>query len=313
MNSLNLDVQNFEFLEQEEYASVSLNPTFRWCKFILTDDLPNANKKRIPQDEFDNLIRTGINAPIKMAAREIKEGHNESIPLGVITALQKENNYIKGLAALWSLERPEDVQKIKDLHEKGSPLNLSWEILYSAEEEESDGVVALKNTALRATTFVGMPAYEGRTPVLEVASVQTSIQEDTTLDELDTLKARVAELETSLAEKATELEQLRADNEALAQFKTSVEAEREASEKFSALKIKFKDAGIDKPDEYFDTNKERLLSMDESALDFMVQELVAFSKTATSSTETITVPAITSTNDKLDPKELGRRLRNSKS
>lgn len=315
----NFEVREFQFIDEEipegeTLAAISQNPTFRYCKFILTDDIPNVNKERIPLEEFDNLIRTGINAPIKMAAKEIKPGHKESFPLGVITALTKENNYIKGMAALWARERPEDVQMIKDLYDKGTPLNLSWEVLYTDKQEEDDGVIALRNTALRATTFVGLPAYAGRTPILAVASTDEPTEENK-LEELEILKAKVAELETALAAKDAELEQLKADNESLSSYKQEIEAAKEKEVKFAAIVTKFKDSGLVRTDEYFDTNKEKLLAMDENALDFMIQDLISFSAevAANASTRTEPLPIINRTSKTtVDPKELGRKLRDSK-
>jgi hypothetical protein len=312
----NFEIKEFQFIDGEEdeaFASITLNPTFRWCKFILTDDQPNVNKERIPLEEFDNLIKSGVNAPIKMAAKEIKPGHAESFPLGVITALTKENNYIKGLAALWSRERPEDVQMIKELYDKGTPLNLSWEVLYASKDEEPDGVIALRDTALRATTFVGMPAYAGRTPILAVASAENDMEENK-LDELETLKAKVAELELALSAKDTEIEQLKSENQSLASFKEEVELAKEKESKFAAIKAKFVDSGLVRSDEYFDTNKERLLALDDGSLDFMIQDLISFSAELATASEkkSDALPIINKTSTSVDPKELGRRLRNSK-
>jgi len=331
MDSVNFDIKEFEFVtdgdgEGEAFASVSLNPTFRWCKFVLTDDLPNANRQRIPQEEFDNLIRTGINAPIKMAAGEIKQGHDNSIPLGVITHLKRENNYVKGLAALWSLERPEDVELIKQRYDEGKPLNLSWEVLYSDAEVDESGVTALRNTALRATTFVGMPAYAGRTPILEVASVKEGTQEetdsnleDTKLEELEQLKAQVEELTASLAQKSSELDELKAqfdainaEKETLAAFKKQIDDAKAEEEKFSAIKVKFQEAGLERTEDYFSGNRDKLLALDEGALEFMIQDLVAFaaSQKVAESKSSVILPPLSNNNDKIDPKDLGRRLRN---
>lgn len=320
MEKLIFDVKDFKFIDDDEEAdaSVSLNPTFRWCKFILTDDQPNKNKRRVPQDEFDNLIQTGIFAPIKMAVGEIKPGHDDSMPLGVITALKKENNYIQGLAALWSKERPEDVEFVKKSYDEGKPLQLSWEILYSELVAEDNGVEALKGTALRATTFVGMPAYAGRTPVLEVASTDeeaTTTLEEKDLDRIEELEAKVEELTQSLATKTTELETVVAEKEALAQFKADVEKEQANSAKLLQIKTKFTEAGIGKDETYFTENSEKLLSLDENTLDFMVQELVAFAaahKDTEDKSSTNRVPNFTSDNTSFNAKELGRQLRLAK-
>jgi hypothetical protein len=252
MNSITFETE-FEIVEDEALASVGNNPTFRWCKFVLTDDLPNLNKNRIPESEFDNLIRTGLYAPIKMAATEIRDGHDKSIPLGTITSLKKEGNTVKGLAALWSLERGEDVDLIKKAYDSGKPLNLSWEILYKNTEDEPDGVTALKDTVLRATTFVGLPAYAGRTPILQVASVENvenpteeNMEGNLELEELkqehDTLLAKYAELETNFTALSTEKEEL-------LQYKKDIEDKEALVAKFEAIKQKFVEAGLTREEE----------------------------------------------------------------
>jgi hypothetical protein len=306
----------FEIVEDEALASVGNNPTFRWCKFVLTDDLPNLNKNRIPESEFDNLIRTGLYAPIKMAATEIRDGHDKSIPLGTITSLKKEGNTVKGLAALWSLERSEDVDLVKKAYDSGKPLNLSWEILYKGTEEEPDGVTALKDTVLRATTLVGLPAYGGRTPILQVASVDEHVENenlteentegDLELEELkqehETLLAKYAELETNYTTLSTEKEEL-------LQYKKNIEDKEAEVAKFEAIKQKFVEAGLTREETYFVENKERLLAMAEDALDFMLQDLVAFGAKSeeVASTKLPVIPV--KINDKLTPKELAKKMR----
>jgi hypothetical protein len=322
MEQIIFNATDIQFITEdvdEAFASVSLNPTFRWCKFILTDDKPNLNKRRIPQDEFDNLIRTGIFAPIKMELSQIGD-HAESLPIGTITALKKENNYIKGMAALWSKERPEDVAMIKQTYDDGQPLNLSWEVLCDDKVEEEDGVFALKNTALRATTFVRLPAYAGRTPILEVSSIEDTNSEVTELEELEQAKTRIAELEALLAqkdevlaEKDAEITQLTTDKEALASFKNEVEAEKEKANKLNGIKSKFAEAGLEKDDAYFTENGEKLMAMDENTFDFMLQELVAFASTKTDGSvkSSVEIPDLHNAK-KTDPKDLGRLLRTSK-
>jgi hypothetical protein len=323
MEQIVLNARDIQFITEEvdeAFASVSLNPTFRWCKFILTDDRPNLNKRRIPIEEFDNLVRTGTFAPVKMELSKIGD-HEGSLPIGTITALKKENNYIKGIAALWSKERPEDVAMIKQAYDDGQPLNLSWEVSCSDRVEEDDGVFALKNTALTATTFVRLPAYAGRTPILEVSSVeketlpeQNSSVEDNELEDLELLKTRITELEALIAQKDTELAQLKSDNESLASFKSEIEANNAKVEKLNSIKSKFAEAGVSKTDEYFTENGEKLLSMEENAFDFMLQELVAFASTHKESGEqhsSVEIPNLSGAS-KNDPRELGRLLRTKK-
>jgi hypothetical protein len=65
-------------------------------------------------------------------------------------------------------------------------------------------------------------------------------------------------------------------------------------------------------DTYFDENKEKLLALNESDLDFMLQELSAFASLAVASTVNKpenTIPVIPSSKSDLDPKELAKRMR----
>lgn len=164
-------------------ASILINPSVAWAKFILTDDLPNANRQRIPQEEFKNLIKSGVYMPLKMKEGSIADGHEEAKPLGVITHLKQVGNQVIGLAALWMKERPADVEYIRS--SIGSrPINLSWEILYEDFDIEESGVIALKNTALAGATIVKRPAYEGRTQIIALAS-KGSVAEDKLLNDDD--------------------------------------------------------------------------------------------------------------------------------
>jgi hypothetical protein len=178
-----------EFINEEDakalfgkaaFASVLMNPTVTWAKFTLTDDRVNGNMQRIPDSEFENLIRTGINMPIKMAVGEISPGHSGTEPLGVMTHLKTivvDAGYkaIIALAALWAEERPADVAYLKDKFNKGEPINVSWEILYQdAVYNPTENSMDLQSTILKAATIVGEPAYGGRTQFLSVAAKKWS-------------------------------------------------------------------------------------------------------------------------------------------
>jgi hypothetical protein len=279
-----------EFSEIKEAfsATVSNNQTISWAKFILTDDQPNENKMRIPQEEFSNLIRTGTYMPFKMAYEKINDGHEESYPLGVIAQLKQSGNQIVALAALWRREREQDIEFIKTCIAEKKPVNVSWEILHEDSKIDEAGVEDLIGTSLRGVTIVGRPAYAGRTPVLQVASKdgQDSNSGGTTVEELEKLQLRVSELEGTLATKETELtakDTLISEKEAelieLREFKSSIEQKEAALAKFQEIKELFSKAGITKPETYFDEKKETLLAMKKEDIEFMVQELVAFSST----------------------------------
>lgn len=367
MNSLNIITNTqdvLELLSEEKTAGVEINealsatlknPAVTWAKFVLTDDMPNKNGMRVPQEEFNNLIKSGIYMPIKMAENRIEDGHDYSEPFGVITNLKQVGNQIIGLAALWLEERGEDIKALKEKISLGSQIDLSWEILYKYFDVEADGTKVLRDTVLKATTVVGNPAYGGRTPILAIASnesdslpdtcflvvdthdgekvryfpllnedgflievesavdtinasdypqdvkdiaisrveilsgnreVNTENSEDNTLDELETLKQELLafkqEKETlvaALAEKEAELTGILTELSELREYKSAIEAEASKAERLSNIKQKFTEAGVVKGDDYFETNKDSLLSLEEGALNFMLQEMVAFAST----------------------------------
>ena len=109
-----LMIDKLEIEELAASASISLNPNVAWMKFSLTDDEFNANKQRIPREEFANVLKTGLFMPLKMAIGEISGGHDNTFPIGVMTHLKTENNSIQALAALWDRERHEDVEFLKN-------------------------------------------------------------------------------------------------------------------------------------------------------------------------------------------------------
>lgn len=418
-------------------ASEVANPAVTYVKFTLTDNKRNANRQRIPDSEFQNLVRTGIFMPIKMAEGEISPGHKFTKPLGVMTHLKEVvnefgNKAIIALAALWSEERPEDIQLLKTRFAEKKPIDVSWEVLYSdAEYNPEFDSTDLLGTVLKAATIVGNPAYQGRTQFLSVAAKKWSkayidelpkghflvpdyngknhlpimdsdgkldraklkealeglgaldlptkllqekkatvmsflerfdagasidevskdfyyapaeIVEDTTLNEIDELKAKLGELEAKLtealdaanakeiafAEKQTAVSELEAKvaeltekvsaNEAellpLRELKASIDAKAEYEAKLSDLKAKFTEAGIERDETYFAENAEKLFALDEASLSFMLGELKTIPAAKSDESHASTnIPAFTNeenSQDFSDPKELGRLLRSSK-
>jgi hypothetical protein len=275
-----------EFIEgeSEAFAGISLNKNITWGKVIITDDKPNANKHRIPQSEFANIIRTGINTPIKMAVGEVSSGHLEAFghPIGVITQMKEDKNRVLGLLALWNKERPEDIKLLKEMSSRGETPEVSWELSYT-DEEEFEEYTDLTGVSLDGIAIVGEPAYAGRTPIYALAEKEN--KEDKTLDELEKIKTELAEandkvekldekvkeLEAKLAEKDSELSELQ-------EYKQEIEAAKERENKLLDIQAKFKDASLEKDDEYFEQNAETLLALSPEALEFMIQELVAFSE-----------------------------------
>jgi hypothetical protein len=276
--------------DNSAFASLNLNPAVRWAKFVLTDDKPNSNKVRVPISEFDNIIKTGVFMPIKVAEGGNPEGHEDAIPIGVITHLQIVKDKIEGLAALWQRERPEDVDKLKKRYDEGKPLDLSWEIMYSdSVTDEDTGIQSLIDAKLRAVTLVGIPAYAGRTSITAFASKDgNNQQEDSIVDELEKLKVEKETLETkietleeqikTLNEQVAEASKDKDELEELRKFKKEIDELKARAEKISKIKEKFTEAGLEKSEEYFTEKMEEFLNMEEQSLDFMIQELVAFSE-----------------------------------
>jgi hypothetical protein len=313
-------------VEDEAFAStITHNPTVTWTKFVLVDDQPNANKQRVPEEEFENLIKTGVFMPIKMAEGKINDGHDGARPIGVITHLKRFKNQILGLAALWSREHPDDVEYIKQAYASGKQLQLSWEILFS-EPTVADGIEELRNTTLRAVTLVGLPSYSGRTPILEVASKKTN-EEEESMEELEQLRKDLADLKLTLAEKETllsgkdvaisskdeELATLKSERDSLAEFKATIDKQRDEAEKLQGIKVQFKEAGLEKDDEYFEKNKSMLLSFEQPELDFFMQEVLSFKPAneteASRKEKNPGAPVLNSNNESTDPKALAEYLR----
>lgn len=317
---LDFDFDNLE----EANSSVSLNQdSMSFAKFIFTDDKPNANKQRVPESEFDNIINTGIFMPFKMGDGQISDGHKDAKPIGVITQLKKEGNLVKGIAGLWTREAEEEISLLKEMVTKDQLPQLSWELLYSDSTVNEDGVEDLMGVVTKGICVVGMPAYKGRTPITALASEEGEQVEELELlkqkiQELETLiqekEAAIAEKETLISEKEAEISNLKSENSSLAEFKSAIEADAEKKRKIKNVKEKFTNCSIVKEDAWFDANEEKLLNMSESELDFMLQEFVAFASQVKETASSTKVPPITSTakNVPSDPRELGKLLRKSK-
>jgi hypothetical protein len=403
----------------EAFASVSLNPLYQWAKLVVCDSDPNGNNEQIEEAEFGNLIKTGINAPVKMAERNISNGHAEAFghPIGVISQLKQEGNKLLALAALWKKERPDDIALLKDMYTKGNPPNVSWEISYAG-SETLDGIKKFKGCVLNGLAVVNLPAYQGRTPFVAMSSLEveevtaelgeasiwtrayiddlpdsaflfvedggklgtdgkteprskrlfpyidkngnkdvahlnnsiarlaeselnenvknklvrkatkllqetnSSTEENTqTMEELEKVtselekaNALIVEKDNLLKEKETEfstqLASLQDELKPLKEFKEQIDAEKEKVKKLASIKTKFKEAGLDKDDTYFEDKKEALLKMQVEELDFMLQELVGFAQ-STESSASVRVPFVTGVTP-IEREEIIKALRDRK-
>lgn len=294
-----------EIIEQfEAHAAISLNPHVTWMKFILTDARPNFNRQQIPREEFSNVIKTGIYMPIKMAQGSINEGHDEAIPVGVMTHLIEQDDEVMALAALWDREREADVAFLRERFREGKPIDVSWELSFADSEISDEGVEIFSGVSVNAATIVGMPAYGGRTSVEGLAALKKEARNNANLEDTDTmdtisldkheelltaqregLEGKLGELETQLEASQTELDELKSGSEAantelkdLRTFKEGVEAVNERNEKLATIRTAFEEAGLEVVDEYFSDREDTFAEMSDDQIEFFIQELVAFEK-----------------------------------
>ncbi len=208
------------------------NPRTKTLDFILTDDAPNANGVGIKQEDFLGFADSAIYMPIKMASGKIAPNHTGSTPIGVITATTILENKVLGAGIVWPEERPADIEYLTEMAGKGEAF-LSWELQYDELEVDAAGTGWLRNPVLLATTLVSQPAYQERTPVIAVASVEGEVMDE----EVTTVEAPVIEVpaaETPEVEDPVklELEELRA-------FKQRVEQEALKAQQVAKVKVLF--------------------------------------------------------------------------
>lgn len=293
---------DLRFEENLALSAINENPNVKWAKFIFTDDQPNGNRQRIPLDEFPNVLKTGHYMPIKMASGKILDGHDYSEPIGVITNLKQEDNKILGLAAFWTAEREKDINLLETMTANGNNPQLSWELWFDDKIQEPNDVEALHGVVVRASTIVGKPAYKGRTPILAMSSEDVNTEAQMELEEKikqleemlllmkDEHEQEISKLKEELHKTKCDLESSTSELITLRTFKSEVDkikeevARVEAEEsKLKEIKDKFVSAGIAKDESYFNENREKFLKMDESTLDFILQELVNTAKSAQAS------------------------------
>lgn len=161
------------------YASDS-HPLQTILEIVLTDFEPNKNKQQIPDSEAENLIRTALNMPIKIAYANGKhKGHAESIPIGTISEVWQDENQILARSILWKEEYPEIDKYLKTATAEHEFLGTSWEILYQ-NSETLDNIEILHGCVFSSTVIVDNPAYGFRTPIRSIAEEKESMEENET-------------------------------------------------------------------------------------------------------------------------------------
>ena len=167
---------SLNFIEDGDLAQAGIpdeykNPLLTWVRFIFTDDLPNANKQGIGQDEFPNLIKSMSYMPIKadFDTEFGLEGHSEARIIGVIKGGQQQGNKVVTIGAIYHDEFPDIVDFFKKEMAEGGNVDFSWEIRYK-NSEDKEGVEWLKEVTTKAVTAVQHPAYQGRTPLVSISA-----------------------------------------------------------------------------------------------------------------------------------------------
>lgn len=97
---------------------------------------------------------------------------------------------------------------------------------------------------------------------------------------LDAANASLQEKEQARASLETEKTAMETELAELRTFKKEIDDEVAKAEKLEGIKAKFAEAKLEKDEAWFTDNSEKLLNTDEASLDFMVQELAAFSAKA---------------------------------
>jgi hypothetical protein len=159
--------------------------------FIFTDFKPNRNRQGVPESEAENIVRTGINMPVKanFTGGAVK-GHNNAMPIGPITMMEQQGDKIVGHAVIWKDEFPDLTQYLEEASKDADGVQFSWELYYKNAEADVNGTLWLHDCIVAGAAIVADPAYAGRTHLLALA-------EENKMN-LDELKAQVSELSDKL-------------------------------------------------------------------------------------------------------------------
>lgn len=330
------------------------HPLLTRIKFILTTNEPynlSTSKKNMKQgireEDFDDVIRTGVGMPIKMRYLRNSVGtHLGSIPIGHISKIEKTEleNGVKALAAegvLYTSEYPEEVDYLKVAYAAKEAPGISYEIRHDANKSIiENGVEWIKDLITQAATIVRSPAYGNRTAILALASNKELNSEElndelrtliTPIDadkggkqmeekekEITRLTALAAEKEKALGEVNAEIEKLRGDlktaQDDLASAATK-NGELEHSIKLETRARSYAEAGLtfDEDVEKAKTKKELLAKMDEEVFAAYLADLKEFaskkSTTALASAPNRGVPRLTAQEKETPLDDLKEQLR----
>lgn len=254
-------------LEEPEFK----HPLLTIAKFVFADDKGNGNNQGILAEDFDEVIKTAIDMPIKMKylGAAGAGGHPGSIPIGHIKKIEKvsddDGNRLVAWAALYTEEFPDEIQYIREAFADKKAPGLSYEIVYRNSIVQN-GIEWLKDMVVRAATFVRRPAYGNRTAILALASNKELSQDDFEKEVLalvqpeevsdkgglnmDEKDQKIQQLEEALALATSKQDEITALNEQIATLTTERDSFRDenTSLKTSILVSErvqaWKDAGL---------------------------------------------------------------------
>jgi hypothetical protein len=253
------------------------NPLLRKIELILTDFEPNANNEGIPVEEKDNIIKTALNMPIKIAMSESSYGgHANAVPIGPITRVYEDNHegrdVIKAEAMIWGDEFSDVYTLLKSVAEEREYIGTSWEVYYSASDEK-EGVNWLRNVTFAGTCIVDTPAYGNRTKLLKVAEKQ----------KMEELQKEIELLKASLAEKENEINGLREQNEA---YKEADERRSEAERRQNVIN-RLIQAGFTQSEA--EEKVEFYVKMDDDSLEFVIKDFASKRTQASNKTQDVDI------------------------
>lgn len=268
-------------------------------------------KQGIKEEDFDDVIKTAINTPIKMRYLGYRGGvgnHLGSIPIGHITKIDKTTlpDGVVALAAegvLYTNEYPDEIEFLKTAHAAGEGPGISYEIKYDNNKSViEDGTEWIKGLITQAATIVRSPAYGNRTAILALASNSeltddelndglrslvkpeaSEIEGGSDMDkdkEIERLTALASEKESALTAKAAEIEALTKEFEDIKTKLAETTSENEKLNKTILLEKRvqaYSAAGLafDEDAEKATAKKELLAKMDEDVFSAYLADLSA--------------------------------------
>jgi hypothetical protein len=277
------------------------NPFLKEVELILTDFEPNSNREGIPRSEAQNIIKTALYTPIKIAISETDyAGHKNAVPIGPITSVYEDTHdgkpVIKAKAIIWTDEYSDVYDILKAQSSEREYIGTSWEIYYESATAEN-GVNWLNNVIFAGTCIVDVPAYGDRTKLLsKVAEKQ-----------MNELNDQIEQLQTQLTERENELNELRKEVDAYkAEAHAKAQAEKRQNVVARLLKAGFTQAEADEKIEFY-------VSLDDAVFDKIVTDFVRTRTEASKNLNHDTViPEVGGSHTPLSPKQLAQEFKKLK-